>query len=90
MARTLCAILSTTILLIVVFATPVAGQGPGPGSVFAPSSEPLNPMASEWGVSGLWKVISAETPPAKSFGMSGWYDRINRNPGFLTITTPRE
>ena len=51
------------------------------------SSEPLNPMPSLFGFPGLWKTIGADALPAGSFGATGWMDRINRNPGHLTITT---
>ena len=51
------------------------------------SSEPLNPMPSLSGFPGLWKTIGADALPAGSFGATGWMDRINRNPGYLTITT---
>lgn len=89
MARTLFQVLCSTLLLIAVVATPMAAQESGARAVFSftPSPDPLNPQPSEWGLTGLWKVLSAETPPYKSFGTSGWYDRINRNPGWLTIST---
>jgi hypothetical protein len=54
----------------------------GPG----PAPDPVNPQASIWGGIGLWKVLSADTPPAKSWGTSGWMDRVSRNPGQMTIT----
>jgi len=74
-----CTIFTVTLLVL----TPLFGQS----SQGSPSSDPITPQASEWGLTGLWKVISAETPPARSFGGSGWYDRINRNPGQQTIST---
>ena len=39
----------------------------GPG----PEPDPLTPQASIWGGIGLWKVLSADTPPAKAWGTSG-------------------
>ena len=44
-------------------------------------------MPSLLGFPGLWKTIGADALPAGSFGATGWMDRINRNPGQLTITT---
>jgi outer membrane protein OmpA-like peptidoglycan-associated protein len=74
------------VLMFVALGMPAFGQGAG--AKFGPGAEPdtLAPTASLWGGIGLWKVLSAETPPAHSFGTSGWIDRINRNPGGLTIT----
>jgi hypothetical protein len=43
--------------------------------------------ASELGNTGLWKVISAETLERGRSSVSVWYDRINRNPGNLTVST---
>jgi hypothetical protein len=48
--------------------------------------------ASEFGASvlgntGLWKVLTADTLESKQVAVSAWYDRINRNPGYLTIST---
>jgi outer membrane protein OmpA-like peptidoglycan-associated protein len=58
-----------------------------PTSSLASSDEPLNPQPSLWGYPGLWKTVGAGGLPARSFGGAGWVDRINRNPGYLTITT---
>jgi outer membrane protein OmpA-like peptidoglycan-associated protein len=58
-----------------------------PTSSLASSDEPLNPQPSLWGYPGLWKTVGAGGLPARSFGGTGWVDRINRNPGYLTITT---
>jgi outer membrane protein OmpA-like peptidoglycan-associated protein len=58
-----------------------------PTSSLASSDEPLNPQPSLWGYPGLWKTVGAGGLPATSFGATGWVDRINRNPGYLTITT---
>jgi outer membrane protein OmpA-like peptidoglycan-associated protein len=51
------------------------------------SDDPVNPQPSLLGYPGLFRAIGAGGLPAKSFGGSAWIDRINRNPGFLTITT---
>ncbi len=87
--RVLCTVLALTLVVVSPsFAQSSQGGKSSKGTgVFSPSSEPVTPQASEWGLTGLWKVISAETPPAKSFGGTGWYDRINRNPGQQTIST---
>lgn len=53
---------------------------------FSAADEPLNPQPSLFGFPGLWKAIGAQALPPKSFGGSAFYDRINRNPGFLTIS----
>src|SRR5579871_1596724 len=75
-----------TLVLPVVILMGAAGvlsaQQIGPG----PAPDPVLPMGSIWGGVGLWKTLSADTPPAKSWGTSGWMDRINRNPGQMTIT----
>ncbi len=47
----------------------------------------LQPNASLYGVTGLWKTLVPETLPPGQASFSVWYDRINRNPGFLTIST---
>src|SRR5512140_3338211 len=52
-----------------------------------PGSEQYQPMPGLWGYPGLWRAIGAGGLPHNSFGESGWVDRINRNPGFLKITT---
>jgi hypothetical protein len=43
--------------------------------------------ASESGNTGLWKVLTADTLAPRKTSFSVWYDRINRNPGDLTIST---
>jgi hypothetical protein len=43
--------------------------------------------ASESGNTGLWKVLTAATLAPRKTSFSIWYDRINRNPGDLTIST---
>src|SRR5438477_12134220 len=47
----------------------------------------LKPTASLSGSTGLWKVLDANNLPKGGIAVSGWADRINRNPGQLTITT---
>jgi len=81
--RHLVAVLA--VLIVIASAGLAAGQS---GAAFGPGPSPdaYNPQASIYGEIGLWKVLSAETPPSHSFGTSGWIDRINRNPGQLTIT----
>ncbi len=46
-----------------------------------------DPVASIYGNTGLWKVLTADTLPAGQVSLSSWYDRINRNPGNLTVST---
>jgi hypothetical protein len=43
--------------------------------------------ASESGNTGLWKVLTAATLASRKTSFSVWYDRTNRNPGDLTIST---
>jgi len=43
--------------------------------------------ASESGNTGLWKVLTASTLAPRKASFSVWYDRTNRNPGDLTIST---
>ena len=45
------------------------------------------PDAGIYGVTGLWKVYTAQTLRAGQASFSASYDRINRNPGYLTIST---
>ncbi len=50
--------------------------------------QPSHPPSSTiYGNTGLWKVFSADNLPRHQASFSVWYDRINRNPGFLTIGT---
>jgi len=53
----------------------------------AQESQFLQPTASLHGNTGLWKVLSPDSLPSGQAAFSVWYDRINRNPGFLTIST---
>jgi hypothetical protein len=39
------------------------------------------------GNTGLWKVLTTDTLPSGKAAFGTWYDRINRNPGDLTIST---
>jgi hypothetical protein len=79
--------LSTLVLPVIVILAVVGGLSAQSGT-FGPGPEPdlVNPQASIWGGIGLWKTLSADTPPAKSWGTSGWMDRVSRNPGQMTIT----
>src|SRR5215472_4415480 len=43
--------------------------------------------ASESGNTGLWRVLTAATLGPRKTSFSVWYDRTNRNPGDLTIST---
>lgn len=53
-----------------------------------PDDQPSHPPSSTiYGNTGLWKVFSARNLPKGQASFSAWYDRINRNPGFLTIST---
>ena len=47
----------------------------------------LQPTASLSGNTGLWKVHSPINLAPGQVSFSAWADRINRNPGRLTITT---
>jgi len=47
----------------------------------------LQPTASLTGNTGLWKIQSPINLPPGQGAFSVWADRINRNPGQLTITT---
>ncbi|MBI4458991.1 MAG: OmpA family protein [Acidobacteria bacterium] len=53
----------------------------------AQESRYLQPTASLYGNTGLWKVLSPDTLPPGQAAFSVWYDRISRNPGWLTIST---
>ncbi|MBV8818951.1 MAG: hypothetical protein JO022_11385 [Acidobacteriaceae bacterium] len=52
-----------------------------------PESEKGTPAASIYGNTGLWKVLNADTLAPHQLVASAWYDRINRNPGALVIST---
>lgn len=45
------------------------------------------PLATVYGNTGLWKVFTADTLSRHQFAVSIWYDRINRNPGELVVST---
>lgn len=47
----------------------------------------LQPTASLYGTTGLWKILSPDTVPLGQGSFSVWYDRFGRNPGFLMIST---
>ena len=44
-------------------------------------------VAGVYGNTGLWKVFTTQTLPAGQASLSIWYDRINRDPGHLTVST---
>lgn len=44
-------------------------------------------VAGIYGSTGLWKVFTADSLPAGQLSLSTWYDRTNRNPGYLRIGT---
>ena len=46
-----------------------------------------SPLSTIYGNTGLWKVFSADNLPGGQASFNVWYDRINRNPGWLTIST---
>jgi hypothetical protein len=77
-----------TLVLPALIILAVAGDLSAQSGSFGPGQEPdpVNPQATIWGGIGLWKTLSADTPPAKSWGTSGWMDRVSRNPGQMTIT----
>lgn|SRR5262245_18029539 len=45
------------------------------------------PTASIYGNTGLWKVLTADTLARGQAAVSASYDRVNRNPGYLTVST---
>src|SRR5205085_5526065 len=45
------------------------------------------PAAGVSGTTGLWKVFTADTLAAREVSFSASYDRVNRNPGYLTVST---
>lgn len=61
------------------------------GAFAAPPDSSSSPPATAaiYGDTGLWKVLTAETLPVRQASLSAWYDRSNRNPGYLTISTFR-
>jgi hypothetical protein len=68
---------SGTLLLCLATAVSLHGQG----------REASEKTASITGNTGLWKVLVADTLNRGQIAVSAWYDRTNRNPGFLTIST---
>jgi outer membrane protein OmpA-like peptidoglycan-associated protein len=50
-------------------------------------SSPHPAISTIYGNTGLWKVFNATNLPPGTASFNVWYDRINRNPGFLTIST---
>jgi hypothetical protein len=59
------------LLVCLLLATPAAAQT----------------TASVLGNTGLWKVLTPDALEAGKVSASVWYDRINRNPGSLTVST---
>jgi hypothetical protein len=45
------------------------------------------PAAGVSGTTGIWKVFTADTLAAGQVSFSASYDRVNRNPGSLTVST---
>jgi hypothetical protein len=70
-------------ILCLSFWVIAAGAMPSP----AADNEPNSPVAGVYGNTGLWKIFVAQTLEAGRASSSLWYDRINRNPGRLTIST---
>jgi hypothetical protein len=60
---------------------------PQPSSPPQPEQRPALQLATIYGNTGLWKVFSADTLPRHQYAASAWYDRINRNPGELVVST---
>lgn len=72
----------TISLLIISVLAAVAAQAQ------AKDEQPAHPpLATVYGNTGLWRVFSADNLPQHQVAFNVWYDRINRNPGFLTIST---
>src|SRR6266404_5825531 len=53
----------------------------------ADEAPPHPAISTLLGNTGLWKVYSADNLPKYKASFNVWYDRINRNPGYLTIST---
>ena len=47
----------------------------------------LRPTASLYGSTGYWKTLTPDSLPSGQASFSVWYDRINPNPGHLTVST---
>src|SRR5262249_28388436 len=45
------------------------------------------PAASFWGNTGLWKVLTTDTLARGQFSVSAFFDKLQRNPGNLTVET---
>jgi hypothetical protein len=69
--------------LLVLSAFVLSGYAP---AVYGQSAE-LPAVAGIYGNTGLWKVLTADTLPRGDFSFSTWFDRTNRNPGWLTVST---
>jgi len=69
-------------------AQPVTPANPAqPATAPAPAETTPRAVATIYGNTGLWKVFSADTLSRHQFAASIWYDRINRNPGELVVST---
>lgn len=55
--------------------------------LFFPCAASAQETASILGNTGLWKVLTADTLATGKTSFSVWYDRINRNPGDLIVST---
>jgi hypothetical protein len=67
---------------------PSGGPRPKPKAETSPAPESgPHPAASVYGNTGLWKVFTADTLTPHQIVVSTWYDRINRNPGELVVST---
>src|SRR5215475_13664287 len=71
-ARSMKGAKNLTLLLLLLFLLPVSVRAQ---------------TVSESGNTGLWKVLTASTLARRKMSFSVWYDRTNRNPGALTIST---
>lgn len=71
-------------LTVLCFVLAAALQAAHPSSA-EPASSPE--VASTYGNTGLWRVLTADTLPQGYTSLSIWYDRTDRNPGSLQIST---
>ncbi|HYA17765.1 MAG TPA: TonB-dependent receptor [Bryobacteraceae bacterium] len=66
---------------------PKPPPAPAPQPQPEPESNEPPPTATIYGNTGVWKVFTADTLEKHQTVASAWYDRINRNPGDLVIST---
>jgi hypothetical protein len=91
----IAALLCLAVLVPQAWAAQVASIGPVLDENGPPAEAPEgqhyeskpNPTASIYGNTGLWRVFTADTLARHQIVVSTWYDRINRNPGDLVIST---